>query len=87
MTNLTHLTIDEALQGLQKKEFTSVELTEAHIAAMEKARGLNAYITETPDIALKQAKESDARRAGGKAEGRRRAHSGTNSFGCWRPST
>lgn len=65
--NLTHLTIHEALQGLEKKEFTAVELTEAHIAAMEKARGLNAYITETPDIALKQAKESDARRAGGKA--------------------
>ncbi len=65
--SLTHLTIDEALQGLEKKEFTSVELTEAHIAAMEKARGLNAYITETPDIALKQAKESDARRAGGQA--------------------
>ncbi len=65
--SLTHLTIDEALQGLEKKEFTSVELTEAHITAMEKARGLNAYITETPDIALKQAKESDARRASGQA--------------------
>lgn len=67
MTKLTDLTIDEALQGLEKKEFTAVELTEAHIVAMEKARGLNAYITETPDIALKQAKESDARRASGQA--------------------
>ncbi|MGB4056863.1 MAG: amidase, partial [Alphaproteobacteria bacterium] len=67
MTSLTHLTIDEALRGLEKKEFTSVELTEAHLTAMEKARNLNAYIVETPEIAMKQAKESDLRRATGKS--------------------
>ena len=67
MTNLTHLTIEQALKGLEKKEFTAVELTEAHIKAMEKFRSLNAYIVETPEIALKQAAESDKRRAGGKA--------------------
>ncbi len=67
MTNLTHLTIEQALKGLEKKEFTAVELTQAHIKAMEKARGLNAFIVETPEIALKQAAESDKRRAGGKA--------------------
>jgi aspartyl-tRNA(Asn)/glutamyl-tRNA(Gln) amidotransferase subunit A len=67
MTDLTHLTIAGALKGLEKKEFTSVELTQAHIDAMAKARHLNAFITETPDIALKQAAESDTRRAGGKA--------------------
>ena len=33
MTNLTHLTIKEALTGLKKKEFTATELTEAHIKA------------------------------------------------------
>ncbi|MCB1556503.1 MAG: Asp-tRNA(Asn)/Glu-tRNA(Gln) amidotransferase subunit GatA, partial [Alphaproteobacteria bacterium] len=67
MTNLTHLTITEALKGLNAKDFTSVELTQAHIAAMEAARHLNAFITETPEIALTQAKASDARRAAGKA--------------------
>ena len=67
MTNLTHLTIEQALKGLDKKEFTAVELTQAHIKAMEKFRSLNAYIVETPEIALKQAAESDKRRAGGKA--------------------
>jgi aspartyl-tRNA(Asn)/glutamyl-tRNA(Gln) amidotransferase subunit A len=67
MTDLTHLSIEAALQGLEKKEFTSVELTQAHIDAMARARNLNAYIVETPDIALKQAKESDVRRASGKA--------------------
>src|SRR5574344_530849 len=67
MTKLTDLTITEALEGLSAKKFSAAELTEAHIAAMEKARGLNAFITETPDLARKQAKESDARRASGKA--------------------
>jgi aspartyl-tRNA(Asn)/glutamyl-tRNA(Gln) amidotransferase subunit A len=67
MSDLTHLTIEQALDGLAKKKFTSVELTQAHIDAMEKFRGLNAYLVETPDQALKQAAESDARRAGGKA--------------------
>ena len=66
-TELTTLTISEALQGLGNKEFTSVELTQAHIDAMEGARNLNAYIVETPEIALKQAKDSDERRASGNA--------------------
>ncbi|MFA5040271.1 MAG: Asp-tRNA(Asn)/Glu-tRNA(Gln) amidotransferase subunit GatA [Bdellovibrionales bacterium] len=66
MTKLTDLTITEALKGLSAKQFSAVELTEAHIAAVEKARGLNAFITETPDVARKQASESDARRKTGK---------------------
>lgn len=67
MTNLTHLSIAEALKGLEKKEFTALELTDAHISAMEKARHLNAFIIETPEIAREQAKASDQRRARGKA--------------------
>ncbi len=67
MTDLTGLTIAQALEGLKKKEFTSKELTQAHITAMDKARALNAFIVETPDLALKQAEESDKRRASGKA--------------------
>lgn len=69
MSNLTHLTIAAALAGLEKKEFSAEELTQEHISAMEKRRDLNAYIVETPEIALKQAKESDARRASGKTPG------------------
>lgn len=65
MTDLTKLTIAEALDGLKNKEYTSVELTKAHIAAMESARALNAFVTETPDLALMQAAESDKRRAAG----------------------
>ena len=67
MTDLTHLTLIDALKGLEKKEFTSVELTEAHIKATEASRHLNAYVTETLDLAMEQAKASDKRRAEGKA--------------------
>jgi aspartyl-tRNA(Asn)/glutamyl-tRNA(Gln) amidotransferase subunit A len=67
MKQLTNLTIKEALSGLKKKEFSAVELTEAHIKATEAARHLNCYILETFDIARKQAQESDARYAKGEA--------------------
>ena len=67
MSELTHLSIDEALIGLKNKDFTSVELTQAHITAMENARTLNAFIVETPELALKQAAESDKRYAAGEA--------------------
>ncbi|WP_010302424.1 Asp-tRNA(Asn)/Glu-tRNA(Gln) amidotransferase subunit GatA [Candidatus Odyssella thessalonicensis] len=66
-TNLTELTLVEAKEGLARKEFTAVELTQAFIDEMEKNRHLNAYITETPDLALEQAKASDARLAAGQA--------------------
>lgn len=65
MTNLTHLSMSDALAGLKAKDFTALELTNAYIAAVEAARPLNAFITETPDIALEQAKASDARYAAG----------------------
>jgi aspartyl-tRNA(Asn)/glutamyl-tRNA(Gln) amidotransferase subunit A len=67
MAALTELSISEARDGLAKREFSARELTEAHIRAMEAARPLNAFITETPDLALEQAKLSDARLAKGVA--------------------
>ncbi|MGE4227557.1 MAG: Asp-tRNA(Asn)/Glu-tRNA(Gln) amidotransferase subunit GatA [Dongiaceae bacterium] len=65
MTALTDLTNAGARAGLAKKQFSSEELTEAHVRAVEAARDLNAFITETPDKALEMAKASDARRAKG----------------------
>ncbi|HEX5318486.1 MAG TPA: Asp-tRNA(Asn)/Glu-tRNA(Gln) amidotransferase subunit GatA [Stellaceae bacterium] len=65
--SLTALTITKARRGLAAKEFSARELAEAHIAAVEAARPLNAYITETPDRALAMADASDARRAKGEA--------------------
>ncbi len=67
MTDLTNLTIAEALKALENKDFTSVELTQAHIDAMAEHKDLNAYITETPEQALEQARASDERRNAGKA--------------------
>ncbi len=67
MTDLTHLTMTEALEGMKKKDFTAKDLTAAHIKATENFRHLNAYVTETPDLALNQAEESDKRRAKGEA--------------------
>ena len=72
MNSLTSLTISSAREGLRKKEFSALELTEAYIAAIEQARVLNAYIVETPDKARAMAKASDARLAkgdGGTLEG------------------
>ena len=65
MTKLTKLTLTQAREGLAQGEFTSVELTEAYLKAMEEARPLNAYVLETPDIALEMARESDKRIASG----------------------
>lgn len=65
MTKLTELTIEKAKTGLLKKEFSAKELTEAHLDAMAKNRDLNAYIVETPEIALAQAAESDKKIASG----------------------
>ena len=61
MTHLTDLTIASAIKGLKNKEFSATELTQAHFDAMEAARHLNAYIVETPELALKQATEADKR--------------------------
>jgi aspartyl-tRNA(Asn)/glutamyl-tRNA(Gln) amidotransferase subunit A len=52
---------------LRKKQFSAVELTETYIAAIEKARILNAFIVETPEKAREMAKASDARLAKGEA--------------------
>ena len=65
MTDLTSMTLAEARDGLAKKSFTSVELTDAHIAAVEAARALNAYVLETPDQARDMAQAADARIAKG----------------------
>lgn len=67
MTDLTKLTIAEARDGLKKKEFTAVELTEAYLKNMEAKRNLNAFVCEIPDQALAQAKASQAKIEAGQA--------------------
>ena len=69
MTELTRLTIAEARDAIAKGDLTSKELTEAHVAALERARPLNAMLVETPERALEMAQAADARRGQAEAGG------------------
>jgi aspartyl-tRNA(Asn)/glutamyl-tRNA(Gln) amidotransferase subunit A len=72
VTELTGLTLAEARAGLAARQFSACELADAYIAAVEAARPLNAFITETPQRALDMAAASDQRLArgeGGALEG------------------
>jgi len=65
MTDLTKLTLEGALGGMAKGEFSSVELTKAHVEACMDGADLNAFITTTFEQAMEGAEASDARRAKG----------------------
>lgn len=66
MTELTQLTISEALAQLRAGDITSVELTQAYLDQIEKFDGqLKAYLTVTAELALEQAKQADSARANG----------------------
>ena len=65
MTDLTSLTLAQARDALRRREFSATELAEAHLAAIEKARALNAFVLETPDRAREMARLADARLAQG----------------------
>ena len=67
MTDLTDLTLAAARDALAHKQISAVELAAAHIAAVERARALNAFIVETPEKALAMAKLSDDRIGRGEA--------------------
>jgi aspartyl-tRNA(Asn)/glutamyl-tRNA(Gln) amidotransferase subunit A len=67
MNELTALTIADARDGLKQKKFSAAELAAAHLAAIEHARSLNAYVLETPERATTMAQDSDARIARGEA--------------------
>ncbi|MDX7950973.1 Asp-tRNA(Asn)/Glu-tRNA(Gln) amidotransferase subunit GatA [Lichenihabitans sp. Uapishka_5] len=67
MTDLLGQTLAAARDGLKAKAFSAAELTDAHLVAMEGARSLNAFITETPEMARAMAKASDGRLATGDA--------------------
>ena len=67
MTDLTSLTLAEARDQLKSRAISSLELTKAHLEAIERAKGLNAYIVVTAEKALAMAKASDGRLAEGEA--------------------
>jgi aspartyl-tRNA(Asn)/glutamyl-tRNA(Gln) amidotransferase subunit A len=61
MAELTELTLAEVRHGLRNGAFSAAELVEAYIAAIERARVLNAYIAETFEAARARARDSDQR--------------------------
>ena len=67
MTELTALTLAQARDALRGKHCSALELADAHIAAVEQARALNAFVLETADHARKMARTADARLAKGQA--------------------
>ena len=67
MSDLNKLTLADARDKLRAKEVTSVELTEACLSSIEGSNALNAFVHNTPEIAMEQAKAADARLADGDA--------------------
>jgi aspartyl-tRNA(Asn)/glutamyl-tRNA(Gln) amidotransferase subunit A len=61
VSDLTRLTLTEARDLLKARKLSSLELTDAFLAAMAAARDLNAYVLETPDQARAMAQAADAR--------------------------
>ena len=65
---LTDLSLSTALAGLERREFSSLELTQAHLTAIEQLNPrLNAFITVTGEQALETAHAADAARGRGEA--------------------
>jgi aspartyl-tRNA(Asn)/glutamyl-tRNA(Gln) amidotransferase subunit A len=69
MTDLTSLTLAQARDALREKEFSAIELTDAHLAAIDKAGALNAFVLATPDRARDMARGADAAIAKGEGGG------------------
>ena len=65
---LTDLTLAAALAGLERRDFSSEEITAAHLDAIAALNPrLNAYITVTGEQAMQAARAADAARARGEA--------------------
>jgi aspartyl-tRNA(Asn)/glutamyl-tRNA(Gln) amidotransferase subunit A len=65
MIDLTSLTLAQARDALRRKDFSATELVDACLAALERARALNAFVLETPERARVMARAADERLAKG----------------------
>lgn len=58
--NLNELTLKQAMEGLRKGEFTSLDLTKSCLARIkERNQELNAFITVSEEVALEEAAKAD----------------------------
>ncbi|PPR15343.1 MAG: Glutamyl-tRNA(Gln) amidotransferase subunit A [Alphaproteobacteria bacterium MarineAlpha9_Bin3] len=63
MTKISNLGVVETLKGLNKKDFSSVEVTKEYLQLIENEKKLNAYIHFNTEKSLSLAELSDERRA------------------------
>ncbi|NJM50364.1 MAG: Asp-tRNA(Asn)/Glu-tRNA(Gln) amidotransferase subunit GatA [Sphingomonadales bacterium] len=70
MTDLTELSVAAIRDGVVKGDFKAVEVAEAFNANVAGAKALNAFIVDTPELAIESAKAVDADKASGKALGK-----------------
>ena len=67
---LTDLTLAEASDLIAKQEISSEELTQAHLKRISQLEPeLNCFITQTPELALKRARQADAEIQRGESRG------------------
>jgi aspartyl-tRNA(Asn)/glutamyl-tRNA(Gln) amidotransferase subunit A len=65
VTALTDLGVAAIRDGFRAGDFSALEIAGAFNSAVEKARGLNAFIVETPEHALAAAEQADRDRSAG----------------------
>ncbi|MFC4291935.1 Asp-tRNA(Asn)/Glu-tRNA(Gln) amidotransferase subunit GatA [Sphingorhabdus arenilitoris] len=70
MTDLTSLGVAAIRDGVAKGDFKAVEVAEAFNANVVGAKALNAFIVDTPDMAIEAAKAVDADKAAGRTLGK-----------------
>ena len=67
MTDLTDLGVREIRDGVREGRFSAVEVADAFVVKVARAKALNAFLVETPEHALSAARDADAARAAGEA--------------------
>src|SRR4029450_10169857 len=69
-TELSHLGITEAANGLRRKDFSPPELAQACLKRIESVDGkLHSFITVTADLAVEQAQKAERELRAGKDKG------------------
>lgn len=67
MTDFTSLSLKDLQKGYKNRDFTAREVVTSYLARMDANKSLNAYIHETPALALAAADKTDARLQKGEA--------------------
>ena len=65
MTDVTDLGIREIRDGVRLGQFSAVEVADAFVVKVARAKALNAFLVETPNHAVAAAREADRARAAG----------------------